>query len=155
MSDAENSDAETINAVEGYAGDITGPQAWNILSNDPTSILVDVRTDAEWRYVGRADLSQLDREPLYVSWQLFETRDLNPDFVAEMNSALGTSDADAETPIMFLCRSGVRSQSAAIAMTGQGFRRCYNIAGGFEGDLDENQHRGINGWKVDSLPWVQ
>jgi rhodanese-related sulfurtransferase len=57
---------------------------------------------------------------------------------------------------MFLCRSGVRSRAAAIAMTRAGFSRAYNIAGGFEGDLDGERHRGAaNGWKAAGLPWKQ
>ena len=44
-----------------YAGDITPEQAWTILRENPDAVLVDVRTDAEWRFVGVPDLSSLDR----------------------------------------------------------------------------------------------
>ena len=63
---------------------------------------------------------------------------------------------DRDAPLLFLCRSGVRSKAAAIAMTQQGFTACYNIANGFEGDSDPTRHRGtVSGWKVEGLPWVQ
>ena len=61
-----------------------------------------------------------------------------------------------ETPILSLCRSGIRSAAAAATMTALEYQRCYNITEGFEGDKDSNDHRGsINGWKVRGLPWVQ
>jgi rhodanese-related sulfurtransferase len=64
--------------------------------------------------------------------------------------------SDFEVPLLFLCRSGIRSKAAAIAMTALGYKHCYNIAEGFEGDKDDAGHRGtIGGWKVHGLPWVQ
>jgi len=58
--------------------------------------------------------------------------------------------------LLFLCRSGVRSRAAAIAMTAAGYSRAYNIAQGFEGDPDAERHRGNkNGWKASGLPWKQ
>ena len=51
-----------------YAGDITPLQAWKLLSDNPEAVLVDVRTDAEWRFVGVPDLSSLGREIVYIEW---------------------------------------------------------------------------------------
>jgi len=135
-----------------YAGDVTPRDAWEILENDPEAVLVDVRTDAEFRYVGIPDLSSLKKEISFVSWQVFPSMSVNPDF-AEQVINLGVSP---ETPILFLCRSGVRSKSAAQVMTGRGYEKCYNVSEGFEGDPDPSRHRGtVNGWKVAGLPWVQ
>jgi len=37
-----------------------------------------------------------------------------------------------------------------------GFTEAYNILEGFEGDKDENGHRGnVSGWKAAGLPWMQ
>ena len=67
-----------------------------------------------------------------------------------------SAGADKDAPVLFLCRSGARSRSAAIALTAAGFSRAYNIVGGFEGDLDGDRHRGqTNGWKAAGLPWKQ
>jgi rhodanese-related sulfurtransferase len=135
-----------------YAGDVTPTETWEALSDDPAAVLVDVRTDAEWKYVGVADLSDLDKEPVLVPWQVFPAMEPNPDFV----QILRDQGLTQETPVYFLCRSGARSRSAAIAMTAAGFGHCYNIIAGFEGDTDGNNHRGtVNGWKVDRLPWRQ
>jgi rhodanese-related sulfurtransferase len=135
-----------------YAGDVAPREAWKILENDRAAILVDVRTDAEFSYVGVPDLSSLSKETSFVSWQMFPSMSVNPDF-AEQVVSLGVTP---ETPILFLCRSGVRSRSAAQEMTARGYEKCYNVCEGFEGDPDTARHRGnVNGWKVAGLPWIQ
>jgi rhodanese-related sulfurtransferase len=137
-----------------YAGDISAQEAWRVLSENPNAVLVDVRTRAEWSYVGLADLSAIGKEPLLAEWQSFPAMNVNPGFAADVAGALG--DASRDAPVLFLCRSGARSKAAAIALTAQGFAQSYNIAGGFEGDLDEARHRGArNGWKASGLPWAQ
>jgi rhodanese-related sulfurtransferase len=136
-----------------YAGDISAEEAWALLKGDPKAQLVDVRTTAEWNFVGRPDLASLGRETHLIEWQTFPTMRPNPAFVADTERATGSAK---DVPILFLCRSGARSRSAAIAMTSAGYGRAYNIAGGFEGDLDGDAHRGTqNGWKAAGLPWKQ
>ncbi|HTP77410.1 MAG TPA: rhodanese-like domain-containing protein [Rhizomicrobium sp.] len=136
-----------------YAGDLSVTEAWALLQSDPRAQLVDVRTSAEWSFVGLPDLSSLGREALLVEWQSFPTMRPNPSFVDDtVRAGVGAKDA----PVLFLCRSGARSRSAAIAITAAGYSRAYNIAGGFEGDLDGERHRGQqNGWKASGLPWKQ
>ncbi|MFN4090408.1 MAG: rhodanese-like domain-containing protein [Alphaproteobacteria bacterium] len=135
-----------------YAGDVSAAEAWAALAADADAILIDVRTRPEWQFVGVPDLSSLDRQVAVVSWQVYPAMERNPQF-EQMVKGLAAS---METPLYFLCRSGVRSRAAAIAMTAAGYRRCYNVAGGFEGGLDEARHRGRReGWKVSDLPWVQ
>ncbi|HEY1707849.1 MAG TPA: rhodanese-like domain-containing protein [Rhizomicrobium sp.] len=137
-----------------YAGDISVADAWEMLKRDPATQLVDVRTTAEWNYVGLPDLGSVGRKVHMVEWQSFPSGAPNAAFVGEAAQALGAITPD--TAVLFLCRSGVRSRAAAIAMTRAGFTRAYNIAGGFEGDLDGERHRGkSNGWKAAGLPWKQ
>ena len=137
---------------ETYAGDLSARKAWDLLSENPKAQLVDVRTDAEFSYVGSPDLSSLGKEVLAVQWKIFPDMDINPEFVNQVSS----SGVDKDAPLLFLCRSGVRSLGAAEAMTAAGFRECYNVAGGFEGDRDAEGHRGtVTGWKADGLPWRQ
>jgi len=139
-----------------YAGDVSGTEAWSLLEADPRAQLIDVRTSAEWAFVGLPDLSPLQREAHRVEWQSFPDMALNPAFVATTVEKVRTAGAGADTPLLFLCRSGARSRAAAIALTKAGFTRAYNIAGGFEGDLDTARHRGThNGWKAEGLPWRQ
>lgn len=137
---------------ESYAGDLRPTQAWNLLRDCPDAVLVDVRTEAEWDFVGLPDLDELAKDPLLVSWQEFPGMRPNAKFVEELCGY----GLDFEQPLLFLCRSGVRSRSAAQAMTDAGYRACYNIAEGFEGDKDDASRRGsVNGWKVQGLPWKQ
>ncbi len=139
-----------------YAGDLTSDAAWALLKDNPAAQLVDVRTMAEWSFVGVPDLSGVGREVHCVEWQSFPLMALNPEFVGQAAEALRQAGAAAETPVLFLCRSGARSRAAAIAMTRAGFHNAYNIAGGFEGDMDQERHRGNrNGWKASGLPWKQ
>lgn len=134
-----------------YAGDITPAQAWQLLFDDTKAQLVDVRTDAEWTFVGLPDLTAQKKEPILLPWQVYPSMGRNAEFVDLLAARL-----KKDTPIAFLCRSGGRSAAAAAAMSAAGFTKCYNIAGGFEGDVDEEGHRGTtNGWKAANLPWRQ
>jgi rhodanese-related sulfurtransferase len=135
-----------------YAGDLTATQAWKILADNDRARLVDVRTDAEWAYVGVPDLSPLGRQAVLLSWQTYPTMQRNESFARQIE-AQGPGPDD---PLVFLCRSGVRSRAAAQLMTAQGYRACYNIADGFEGPPDDSRHRGSRaGWKAEGLPWIQ
>jgi rhodanese-related sulfurtransferase len=135
-----------------YAGDITAADAWERLQADPKAQLVDVRTMAEWNFVGLPDLSSLGRQVHCIEWQAFPTGARNPGFVSEAAQVLG----DRNAPVLLLCRSGARSRAAAIALTEAGFAQAFNVAGGFEGDHDGEGHRGNrSGWKAENLPWRQ
>jgi rhodanese-related sulfurtransferase len=150
--EAKNSVEREIAPGDGYAGDVTPEQAWKILEEAPDAILIDVRTQPEWAFVGVPDLSGLGRKVVLVPWQVFPTMQVNPEFAKQVKA----SGASEDVPVLFLCRSGARSRSAAQAMTAQGFTRAMNVAGGFEGAHDEKRHRGAReGWKVAGLPWVQ
>jgi rhodanese-related sulfurtransferase len=134
-----------------YAGDITPEQAWNLLSENPEAVLVDVRTDAEWRFVGVPDLSSLGRDVVYIEWNRTDgTR--NDNFVAELIDHVPPRD---DRPVVFLCRSGNRSIGAAEAATEAGIAPSYNVLDGFEGHLDDEGHRGGVGWRAIGLPWKQ
>ncbi|MGZ5926748.1 MAG: rhodanese-like domain-containing protein [Rhizomicrobium sp.] len=132
-----------------YAGDISVQDAWDRLETGAR--LVDVRTMAEWNFVGLPDLGATQVH--CVEWQSFPSGAPNPAFVAQVERELGP---DKAAPVLLLCRSGARSRAAAIALTRAGYAQAFNIAGGFEGDADGNGHRGTrNGWKAEGLPWRQ
>jgi rhodanese-related sulfurtransferase len=136
-----------------YAGDISVQDAWDRLKSDANAQLIDVRTRAEWNFVGLPDLGALGRRPLTIEWQSFPDGAPNPHFVEQAKAAVGD---DKGVTLLMLCRSGARSRAAAIAMAAAGFAGSFNIAGGFEGDVDGAGHRGtVNGWKAAGLPWRQ
>ncbi|TFV59153.1 rhodanese-like domain-containing protein [Mycobacterium sp. PS03-16] len=136
-----------------YAGDITPEEAWRILDDNPDAVLVDCRTDAEWRFVGVPDLSPLSRDVVFVEWNRTDGSH-NDGFVDDLVEKIGVAGAEGR-PVVFLCRSGNRSIGAAEAATAAGIGPSYNILDGFEGNLDERGHRGGTGWKAVGLPWVQ
>lgn len=145
-------DAYEVSPATGYAGDVAPQTAWKILGENEGAVLVDVRTRAEWSYVGLPDLSSTGKKPALLEWQVFPSMQPNPEFVAALSSAA----ADKDTPLLFLCRSGVRSAAAAKAMTAAGYSTCLNVVDGFEGPLDAQAKRGTaGGWKAAGLPWRQ
>lgn len=133
-------------------GNVTSRQAWERLAADGESCLVDVRTDAEWTYVGLPDLSPLGKEVVLISWQHFPSGAIDPGFVSHLRRS-GVAEGQ---PVYFICRSGARSQSAAIAAERAGFTDVHNVSDGFEGPHDSRQRRGlVCGWKHADLPWRQ
>jgi rhodanese-related sulfurtransferase len=139
-----------------YAGDITPSAAYQALRSDKGAVLIDVRSRAEWSYVGTPDLSALGKKVAFVEWQTFPGMVPNSDFVDQAMSELSALGAGEETAIFCLCRSGARSLAAAVALTAAGFTRCFNVSSGFEGPLDQEAHRGaVSGWKAEDLPWIQ
>ncbi len=142
--------------LNGYAGDVSVTDAYAILEEDESAVLVDVRTKAEWTYVGAPDLSSIGKETIFVEWQEFPSMKIASDFATNLLKILRARDVSATAPILFLCRSGARSRAAAIALTQAGQARCFNIAEGFEGPLDDKRKRGVvGGWKAGGLPWAQ
>lgn len=145
---------QVSNTETSYAGDISPQDAWDILSSNPQAVLVDVRTPAEWAFVGTPNLSTLEKKPVCISWRMFPSMNVNPGFETQICES--APDITKDITLCFICRSGSRSREAAIAMTQLGYTHCYNVEGGFEGELNTQQHRGsINGWKAAQLPWEQ
>jgi rhodanese-related sulfurtransferase len=137
---------------QAYAGDVDCNEAWDILRRETDAVLVDVRTEPEWEFVGVPDLASIGKQTKLVQWQIYRGPAPNPDFLAELAAA----DVAKDATVLFLCRSGARSKSAAVAATAAGYRTCHNVAGGFEGPPDGESHRAsVDGWKARDLPWRQ
>lgn len=136
--------------------DVGVKEVWDRLKSEPATVLVDVRTKAEWSFVGLPDLSSIGKKPVLAEWQTFPDSRVDPQFADTVAAALTESGVGKGTEIFFICRSGGRSKAAATAMASRGFSRCRNVADGFEGPLDQNRHRGhAGGWKAAGLPWAQ
>jgi rhodanese-related sulfurtransferase len=140
----------------GYAGDLLALDAYALLEGDASAVLMDVRTEAEWAYVGTPDIRTLGKTPLFVEWQSYPSMAVDADFAARLATLLESAGAERGASLVFLCRSGVRSRHAAIAMTSAGWGPCFDVADGFEGPLDGSRRRGAaGGWKAGGLPWTQ
>lgn len=136
--------APVVTPAAGYAGDLSPRTAWEMVSAGEATLL-DVRTIEERAYVGRVPGS------LHVAWATGTAQTRNPHFVRQVGAIL-----PKDTTILLICRSAKRSVSAAEALTKAGFTCVFNVAEGFEGDLDAKGHRGsANGWRFHGLPWEQ
>ncbi len=131
--------------------EISSSEAWEILERDAQAVLLDVRTTMEYRYVGHP----LNAE--HVPWKEPPEWLVDPHFTGEVRRRLQQRGGDPEsTTLLVMCRSGKRSHEAALRLAEDGFSHLYNIADGFEGDLDGRGHRStINGWRFTGLPWEQ
>jgi rhodanese-related sulfurtransferase len=128
-----------------YEGALTPTEAHELLNSAPGAKLVDVRTRAEWDWVGRIPGSA------QIEWNTYPDGQPNPNFIAELKRQI-----DPESLTMFICRSGARSHAAAAAATEAGYRDSYNVLEGFQGNKDEAGHRdSVGGWRKAGLPWVQ
>jgi rhodanese-related sulfurtransferase len=127
-----------------YAGALMPQEANEIWQLAPGAKLVDVRTRAEWDWVGRIPGA------IEIEWMSYPGNRPNPDFLAQMKQQV-----DREALVMFICRSGVRSHNSAALATEAGYTECYNVLEGFEGDKDANGQRGkAGGWRNAGLPWL-
>lgn len=128
-----------------YSGALLPQEAFALLQSLPDARLVDVRTRAEWDWVGRI--------PSAVEIELlsYPGNRPNPEFVSQLEQQVDTG-----TPVLFICRSGGRSHNAAMLATQAGYSDCYNVLEGFEGDRDPQGHRNVlGGWRAAGLPWIQ
>ncbi|MCG6875074.1 MAG: rhodanese-like domain-containing protein [Betaproteobacteria bacterium] len=127
---------------------LTPREAFEFLHSTPQALMVDCRSEMEYLFVGHP------AGALHVSWNDGPDWEVNPHFVGQVKKVAGTNHA--HRPIILICRSGNRSIEAGEALERCGFTDVYNVLHGFEGDLDENHHRGSkNGWRYEGLPWEQ
>lgn len=128
-----------------YAGALTPQEAHEVWQLAPGARLVDVRTRAEWEWVGRVP------DAVEIEWLTWPTGKPNPGFLAQLKR-----EVDSEALVLFLCRSGGRSHQAACLASEAGYLEVYNVLEGFEGDKDANGQRNrIGGWRHAGLPWRQ
>jgi rhodanese-related sulfurtransferase len=134
--------------------EITPREAFELLQSDRSAVVLDVRSKVEFDYVGHPTGA------VHVPWQEFPGWGVDPEFVEKTRRKLaeqrGAASPERDLTVLSLCRSGSRSRAAARALADAGFQRVYNVAQGFEGDRDQDGHRGTQGgWRFHGLPWEQ
>ncbi len=133
---------------------ITPTEAWQIIQDDPRAVLVDVRSNMEYLFVGHP------KGAVHIPWIDEPDWEVNPNFVRQVRELmLGgviCADMDGCAPILLICRSGKRSLEAGQLLVDSGMNGVHNVVDGFEGELDDNHHRSsLGGWRYENLPWEQ
>ena len=133
---------------------ISPQEAWDLIQSDPRALLVDVRSEMEFLFIGHP------AGAINIAWIDQPDWVINPHFAAEVRKLVlgGFSHAGGghDAPVVLICRSGKRSLEAGALLVKEGFRTVYNVAEGFEGELDDHHHRStLGGWRFHGLPWEQ
>lgn len=124
---------------------LTPQQTFEFLRAHPEAVFIDVRSEMEYLFVGHP------KDAILIPWNDGPDWEINPNFVAHVKKAASTN-----RPVVLICRSGNRSQEAGQLLEQNGFTDVYNVLHGFEGELDEDHHRGTrSGWRYEKLPWEQ
>jgi len=121
-------------------------EAYEFLRNKESAILIDVRSEVEYMFVGHAEAA------IHIPWYVEPAWEINPSFIENLLKTVGSRDR----PIIFICRNGNRSKEAGRHAEENGFTQVSNVLYGFEGDIDQSSRRGLlNGWRYEGLPWEQ
>lgn len=132
-----------------YAGAFTPKEAFEVLQADSAALLIDVRTKAELDLVGRIPGA------VNVEWAFYPGMVANEHFAEQLNAELNSRNFNKNSVLIFLCRTGGRSNNAATVAAALGYNHAYNTLEGFEGEANANKQRTtINGWKYAGLPWT-
>jgi len=134
-----------------YKRNLLPKMAVERLQSNSQALFVDVRSKAEYKYVGFPENSIL------IPWIDDPDWEPNPEaFSDAVMQELDGRENLSDTEIILICRSGFRSNEALKCLENKGFTQVSHVASGFEGDLNENDHRGnLNGWRHDGMPWSQ
>ncbi len=135
-----------LQAAEELQG-VDSRTAYRMVLDDPAHThIIDVRTRAEYEFVGHPDLPNgVPNIPFkfYPGWRL------NTHFVTDVAKRFGKDEV-----LITMCRSGKRAQAAARQLLEHGFQRVYYMTDSFEGPKDAQGHRTVGGWKVNGLPYT-
>ena len=134
--------------------DLSPKQAWQMLHDDPRAVLIDIRSNMEFLFVGHPVGA------VHVPWIDEPDWQINPHFVVEVRKVmLGGIVCEGDegcAPVILICRSGKRAKDAGKTLLEAGFKQVFHVAEGFEGDLNEHHQRSsVGGWRFAGLPWEQ
>jgi rhodanese-related sulfurtransferase len=122
-------------------------EAYALLAQQADALLIDVRMEVEFQYVGHPP------NAINIPW--FDCPNFKPDVPAFV-AAVDVLALDKARPLVLLCRTGQRTVAAGLALEKAGYTHIINVLDGFEGELDDDQHRNTeSGWRYCGLPWVQ
>jgi rhodanese-related sulfurtransferase len=126
-------------------GHLSSLEAWDFLQKNPKAKLIDIRSSMEFLFIGHPT------DSIHIGWMEEPDWEINPNFVEDIKNVQTDN-----CPVVMICRSGNRSEQAGDQLLEAGLTNIYHITDGFEGDRDDNNHRGtLNGWRFHGLPWEQ
>ena len=76
------------------------------------------------------------------------------DFVPEVRRRLQKKGLSKTDPVVLICRSGDRSARAVDRLAEDGFTDVGSVVDGFEGNMNKDGRRSVDGWKNAGLPWI-
>ncbi len=130
-------------------GHLDSLETWVFLKENPEAKLIDIRSSMEFLFIGHPT------DSIHIAWMEDPDWEINPNFIKEINQ-IQKASTNNNCPIVMICRSGNRSEKAGIQLLEAGLTNIYHVSDGFEGDRDDNNHRGtLNGWRFHELPWEQ
>ena len=135
---------------------IKSSKAFDLLKEYEHAVLIDVRTKKEHLAVGIPDLQELGKKTYTIEWKNSILRGSRKRFLNDFSENLGVRE---EGKYIFICRSGIRSNFAALTVeesfkSGNYNGRCYNVEDGFEGhEKPLGYPQNPTGWKNLGLPW--
>ncbi len=136
----------TISLSSQTIKEISAEEGYQMLEQ-PFTYLVDVRTIAEYVFVGHPEMAS--NTPLLFWSEMEQKFTPNKNFIQNINSRFEEEDV-----LIFICRSGGRSLGATRLAYKAGFLHVFSIKEGFEGEKDEKGYRTVDGWKNRNLPYT-
>ena len=134
---------------------ISSKEAFEEINSNAGALLIDVRSELEWKKIGIPDLGDLNEHLVLLELQSMPSMEINQNFLAELEETLRNRNVKN---VMFMCKSGVRSQAAAvqsrsILVNAHESMKICNVSDGFEGKGFSIFGGKTSGWKNSGLPW--
>ena len=106
------------------------------ITNNPKTVLLDVRTEDEWNTVGKPNTKDLGIKSFFI------TISQDPSFLDNVKQSI-----DKNEQVLVMCAAGGRSIVAANLLSNEGYNTL-NVSDGFSGDGQDP------GWKNLGLPSI-
>lgn len=118
--------------------------AYGEVSTSEDAFILDVRTDAEFIWVGHPGVENIANVSIKIEKK--GKMILNPSFISDMDEIFGDAK---DSRIIIICRSGDRSRGAAKKLISNGYTNISYVYDGFEGSKDYvgTAYRTTYGWK--------
>ena len=149
------STASVVYALE----DIEPAAAMHAAVTEPDTYILDVRTIAEWKWVGHPGANKLGEgadltgKVVNISYKIEKPNGemvVNKWFLWEVKKMFADNP---DAVLITMCRSGKRSVAAGELLEAEGFN-VLNMVTGFEGGGDAEGYRTKPGWKNNGLPYT-